>query len=319
MKEPNLEVNIAGIKMKNPVMAASGTFGYGTEYPEISKYKLNELGAIVLKSVTLNPRPGNSPIRIAETSAGMLNSIGLQNIGVKALIKEKLPELKSVGTNIIINIAGSTIDEYVETAKILGQAREEIAALEINISCPNVKKGGLAFGTDPEVIRELIGRVKEAADALAVIAKLTPNVTDVTAIARAAAEAGADAVSLINTVLGMAIDIQTKRPVLESNVGGLSGPAIKPIALRMIHQVSQAFKIEGIKIPIIGLGGIWDAEDALSLIIAGANAVQIGTANFYDPFVCHKVISGIKEFLIKERCSDINCLVGSLKPHSYGD
>ncbi|MBU0566449.1 dihydroorotate dehydrogenase [bacterium] len=315
MKEPNLEVNIAGIKMKNPVMAASGTFGYGTEYPEISKYKLDELGAIVLKSVTLNPRPGNPPVRIAETSAGMLNSIGLQNIGVEALIKEKLPELKSIGTNVIINIAGSTIDEYVEVAKIVSRVKE-VAGLEINISCPNVKKGGLAFGTDPEVIRELIGRVKEAAGTLAVIAKLTPNVTDVTLIARAAAEAGADAISLINTVLGMAIDIQTKRPVLESNTGGLSGPAIKPIALRMVYQVSQAFKEEGIKIPIIGLGGIWDAEDALSFIIAGANAIQIGTANFHDPFVCHKVISGIKEFLIKERCSDINCLVGSLEPHS---
>lgn len=314
MKEPSLEVNIAGIKMKNPVMAASGTFGYGTEYQEISKCRLNELGAIVLKSVTLNPREGNPPIRIAETSAGMLNSIGLQNIGVKALIKEKLPELKSIGTNIIINIAGSTIDEYVEVARIISQSKE-VAGLEVNISCPNVKKGGLAFGTDPEVIRELIGRVKEAAGSLPVIAKLTPNVTDITLIARAAARAGADAVSLINTILGMAIDIQTKKPVLESNVGGLSGPAIKPIALRMVYQVSQAFKEEGIKIPIIGLGGIWDAEDALSFIIAGANAVQIGTANFYDPFVCHKVISGMREFLVKERCEDINHLVGSLRPH----
>lgn len=318
MKEPNLEVNIAGIKMKNPVIAASGAFGYGTEYPQISKYKLDELGAIVLKSVTMNPRSGNSPVRIAETSAGMLNSIGLQNVGVDVLIEEELPKLRGCGTNIIINIAGSTIEEYVEVAKIVSQSKGEIAALEINISCPNVKKGGLAFGTDPEVIKELIGRVKEAAGSLPVIAKLTPNVTDMTLIARAAYEAGADTISLINTILGMAINIQTKRPVLESNVGGLSGPAIKPIALRMLYQVSQAFKKEGIKIPVIGLGGIWDDQDALEFIIAGANAIQIGTANFYDPFVCHKVISGMREFLVKERCEDINHLVGSLRPHSEG-
>lgn len=318
MKEPNLEVNIAGIKMKNPVIAASGAFGYGTEYPQISKYKLDELGAIVLKSVTMNPRSGNSQVRIAETSAGMLNSIGLQNVGVDVLIEEELPKLLGCGTNIIINIAGSTIEEYVEVAKIVSQSKGEIAALEINISCPNVKKGGLAFGTDPEVIKELIGRVKEAAGSLPVIAKLTPNVTDMTLIARAAYEAGADTISLINTILGMAINIQTKRPVLESNVGGLSGPAIKPIALRMLYQVSQAFKKEGIKIPVIGLGGIWDYQDALEFIISGANAIQIGTANFYDPFVCHKVISGMREFLVKERCEDINHLVGSLRPHSEG-
>lgn len=309
----NLAVDIAGIKMKNPVMTASGTFGYGSEYPEMSGYDINELGAIILKSVTLHPRSGNPPPRIVETAAGMLNSIGLQNIGVDELIKNELPRLQSFDTNIIVNIAGSTVKEYIEVTRILSQVKGTIAALEVNISCPNVKKGGMAFGTDPQVAAELIARIKEESNHLPIIVKLTPNVTDITIIAQAVYQAGADALSLINTLTGMAIDINTQRPLLATNIGGLSGPAIKPIALLKVHQVFQTFREQGIDIPIIGLGGIMSATDAIEFILAGAKAVAVGTANFYNPRVCHEIIQGMEDYLAKWGYQQIDQLVGGLK------
>lgn len=315
MKKPDLSVNIAGIKMKNPIMTASGTFGYGLEYTEIFKYNLNKLGAIVLKSITFEPRSGNPTPRIAETSAGMLNSIGLQNIGIDALIEKELPKLAGFDTNIIVNIAGSTIDEYVALTKRLNPLYGTIAGLEINISCPNVKQGGIAFGTDPQVAEELILRIKENAGNLPIIAKLTPNVTDITIIAKAVAKAGADAISLINTVTGMAIDINTQSPILATNTGGLSGPAIKPIAILKVHQVFQAFKKMGITIPIIGMGGIMDARDAIEFMITGANAIVIGTANFYNFDIYTELIEGLENYLRNKNYSDINQLVGSIKLH----
>lgn len=316
MEKPDLSVNIAGIKMKNPIMTASGTFGYGSEYTEIFNYTLNKLGAVVLKSITLEPRPGNPTPRITETAAGMLNSIGLQNIGVDALIEKELPKLAGFDTNIIVNIAGSTMDEYVAVTKRLNPLYGIIAGLEINISCPNVKQGGITFGTDPQVAEELILRIKENAGNLPVIAKLTPNVTDITIIAKAVAKAGADAISLINTVTGMAIDINTQSPILATNTGGLSGPAIKPIAILKVHQVFQAFKETGIIIPIIGMGGIMDARDAIEFMITGANAIAIGTANFYNFDIYTELIEGLENYLRNKNYSDVNQLVGSIKLHS---
>jgi dihydroorotate dehydrogenase (NAD+) catalytic subunit len=277
-------VDIAGIKMKNPVMVASGTFGYGEEYSEL--IDLNKLGAIVTKSVTLNPRPGNPPPRICETSAGMLNSIGLQNDGLKVFIEKQLPFLSKFDVPVIVNVAGETIDEYVEVSRALSR-EPKVRGIELNISCPNVKKGGMTFGIDPKATKELIEEVR-AATKLPLIAKLSPNVTDITVIAKAAVSAGADALSLINTVLGMAIDIKTKKPKLATVTGGLSGPAIKPIAIRMVWQVAQV-----VKVPIIGIGGIMTAEDAYEFLLAGASAVQIGTANFVDVEAPLKIIEGL--------------------------
>jgi len=277
-------VDIAGIKMKNPVMVASGTFGYGEEYSEL--IDLNKLGAIVTKSITLNPRAGNPPPRICETPAGMLNSIGLQNDGLKVFIEKQLPFLSKFDVPVIVNVAGETIDEYVEVSRTLSRELK-VRGIELNISCPNVKKGGMTFGIDPKATKELIEEVR-AATKLPLIAKLSPNVTDITVIAKAAVSAGADALSLINTVLGMAIDIKTKKPKLTTVTGGLSGPAIKPIAIRMVWQVAQA-----VKVPIIGIGGIMTAEDAYEFLLAGASAVQIGTANFIDAETPLKIIKGL--------------------------
>jgi len=298
---PNLAVNIAGIKMKNPVMVASGTFGYGEEYAEL--VDLNKLGAIVVKGITLEPQPGNPPPRIVETASGMLNAIGLENVGVERLINEKLPYLCQFETSVIVNIAGKSVDEYVKLAKRLNNLVE---GLEINISCPNVAKGGLQFGQDPTLTYEVINKVRQATN-LPLIAKLSPNVTDIKVMAKSAEKAGADAISLINTILGMAIDINSKRPILANITGGLSGPAIKPIALRMVYEVAKT-----VTIPIIGQGGIMTANDALEFIIAGATAVAVGTVNFVDPTASLKIIDGIENYLIENNIRDINELIGSL-------
>jgi dihydroorotate dehydrogenase (NAD+) catalytic subunit len=305
--KPNLEVEIDGIKLKNPVMTASGTFGYGEEFSPF--IDLDKLGAMVLKGITLKPKMGNPPSRIIETPSGMLNSIGLQNVGVEMLIKEKLPYLKKFNTPVIINISGDTIEEYVELARRLGGVSEEkgIAGLEVNISCPNVKKGGMVWGTDAKATYKIINNIRKTTS-LPLIIKLTPNVTDIKTIAQAAEEAGADALSLINTLLGMAVDIDSRKPKLANISGGLSGPAVKPVALWMVWQVFQT-----VNIPVIGIGGIIKVEDALEFIIAGARAIEIGTANFVNPRVTIEIIEGIEKYLIENNIKDVNELVGSMK------
>lgn len=305
--KPNLEVEIDGIKLKNPVMTASGTFGYGEEFSPF--IDLDKLGAMVLKGITLKPKMGNPPPRIIETPSGMLNSIGLQNVGVEMLIKEKLPYLKKFNTPVIINISGDTIEEYVELAKRLGGVSEEkgIAGLEVNISCPNVKKGGMVWGTDAKATYKIINNIRKTTS-LPLIIKLTPNVTDIKTIAQAAEEAGADALSLINTLLGMAVDIDSRKPKLANISGGLSGPAVKPVALWMVWQVFQT-----VNIPVIGIGGIIKVEDALEFTIAGARAIEIGTANFVNPRVTIEIIEGIEKYLIENNIKDVNELVGSMK------
>lgn len=303
-KRPNLAVEIAGIRMKNPVMPASGTFGYGEEYaPYID---LDGLGAIVSKGLSLKPKAGNPTPRIAETTSGMLNAIGLQNVGVEAFIEHKLPFLRKVNTPVIVNFFGNTLDDYGEIARRLSDI-PEIAGCELNISCPNVKQGGIVFGTDAKCAHEVVSLVRRHL-AKPLIVKLTPNVTDITVIARAVEEAGADAISCINTITGMSIDVRTRRPRLANRTGGLSGPAIRPIAVRLVHQVVQA-----VKIPVIGIGGISRAVDALEFLIVGAAAVQVGTANFVDPGVMPEIIAGIEEFLMEEGLDDIQQLIGSLK------
>jgi len=305
--KPNLEVEIAGIKLKNPVMTASGTFGYGEEFSPF--IDLDKLGAMVLKGIYLKPKMGNSPPRVIETPSGMLNSIGLQNVGVEMLIKEKLPYLQKFNTPVIINISGDTIEEYVELARRLGEISEEmgVAGLEVNISCPNVKKGGIIWGTDAQSTYKIINSIRKATS-LPLIVKLTPNVTDIKTIAQAAEEAGADALSLINTLVGMAVDIDSHKPKLANVSGGLSGPAVKPVALWLVWQVFQT-----VNIPVIGIGGIIKVEDALEFIIAGARAIEIGTANFVNPRVTIEIIEGIEKYLIENNIKDINELVGSMK------
>ena len=305
--KPNLEVEIAGTKLKNPIMTASGTFGYGQEYEPF--VDLNRLGAIILKGITLKPKKGNLPPRIIETPSGILNAIGLQNVGVEVLIKEKLPYLQKFNTPVIINISGETIEEYVKLARRLGEASRElrIVGLEVNISCPNVKKGGVAWGTDAKATYKIVSSIRKVTT-LPLIVKLTPNVTDIKIIAQAAEEAGADALSLINTLVGMAIDIDSRRPKLANISGGLSGPAVKPVALWMVWQVFQT-----VNIPIIGIGGIMKVEDALEFIIAGARAIQIGTANLVNPQVTMEIIEGMEKYLAENNIKDINELVGSIK------
>jgi len=305
--KPNLKVEIAGIKLKNPVMTASGTFGYGEEYAPF--VDLNRLGAIILKGITLKPKAGNPPPRVIETPSGMLNSIGLQNVGVEVLIKEKLPYLKKFNTPVIINISGDTMEEYVKLAGILGEVSAEmgVSGLEINISCPNVKKGGMAWGADAKETYKIISSIRKTT-VLPLIVKLTPNVTDIKTIAQAAEEAGADALSLINTLMGMVVDIDSRRPKLANVSGGLSGPAVKPMALWMVWQVFQT-----VSIPVIGIGGIIKVEDALEFIIAGARAIEIGTANFVNPRVTMEIIKGIEKYLIENSIKDVEKLVGSMK------
>ncbi len=301
---PDLSVNIAGIEMKNPVMTASGTFGYGEEYA--AYVDLNRLGAVVTKGLSARPRKGNPPPRICETPSGMLNAIGLENIGAEAFIKEKLPFLRKYDTKIILNIFGNTIEEYVEVAEIFNSV-DGISGLEVNISCPNVKEGGINFGTAPELTARVLGGVRNVTS-LPVIAKLSPNVTDITTFAKIAEDSGCNAVSLINTLVGMAVDIKTRRPVLANITGGLSGPAIKPVALKMVWQTAKA-----VKIPVIGIGGIMTAEDAIEFFLAGANAVQIGTANFVNPSATIDIIEGIEEYLSNSNISDINHIIGKLQ------
>ncbi|MCL6611238.1 MAG: dihydroorotate dehydrogenase [Peptococcaceae bacterium] len=297
----NFAVNIGGIRMKNPVTTASGTFGYGREYAGF--VDLNRLGAVVIKGVTLLPRPGNPTPRIAETPAGMLNSIGLENPGVEAVIEKHLPYLARFDVPVIVNIAGDTVDDYVKLASRLDKA-PGVAGLEVNISCPNVKKGGLAFGSDPDTAAGVIREVR-AATRLPLIAKLSPNVTDISAVAESVAGAGADAVSLINTLLGMVIDVNTGRPALASVMGGLSGPAVRPVAVRMVWQVYRA-----VNIPIIGMGGITCAEDALQFIMAGASAVAVGMASFVNPRATMEVLEGIEAYMRDNNVGDIKELIG---------
>lgn len=302
---PEMAVKIGRLKLKNPVMTASGTFGYGEEY---SGYiDLNKLGAIVVKGLSLKPRLGNPPPRIMETVGGMLNSVGLQNIGVDAFIEEKLPFLRKYDVAVIANIYGETYDEYKKVAKILSSAKG-VHALEVNISCPNVKNGGLSFGSDPKIAAR-VTRVVKAETSLPVIVKLTPNVTDITVIAEAVEKAGADAISLINTLTGMSVDLKTRKPHLKNITGGLSGPAIKPVALRMVWQVVQK-----VSVPVIGIGGIMTAQDALEFLMVGAKAVQIGTANFINPHATLEVIGGIKKYLAANQIKDINEIISSFQP-----
>jgi dihydroorotate dehydrogenase (NAD+) catalytic subunit len=299
-----MAVNIAGMKMKNPVMTASGTFGCGEEYADY--VDLNRLGGIVVKGLSLKPRLGNPPPRIMETAAGMLNAVGLQNVGVDAFIEEKLSFLRNYNVAVIANIYGESYTEYAQVAGKLSAA-PGVHALEVNVSCPNVKKGGLSFGADPKAAAEVTRCVK-AETHLPVIVKLTPNVTDITVIARAVEEAGADAVSLINTLTGMSIDLKNRTPHLKNITGGLSGPAIKPVALRMVWQVAQK-----VSIPVIGMGGIMTAEDALEFMVAGAKAVQIGTANFINPRATMEIIDGMRRYLQENKIKSIKDIVGSLR------
>jgi len=303
-KNIDLSVRLGRITLKNPVLVASGTFGYGEEYAEL--IDLNELGGIMVKAVTLEPREGNPPPRLAETPAGLLNAIGLENPGVEVFLKEKLPFLRGFQTAIIVNIAGEKEEEYLRLAERLNQAKG-ISALEVNISCPNVKEKGLIFGTDPEQTFSLVKKLGEITD-IPLIVKLTPNVTDITKIAQASQEAGAEALSLINTVLGMSIDVETRKPKLGNITGGLSGPAIRPIAVRMMWQTFQK-----VNLPLIGMGGITDAEDALEFILAGASAVAIGTANFIDPKTALEVIEGIKQYMQVKGIKNFKDLIGWLK------
>lgn len=297
----NLAVNIGGIKMKNPVTTASGTFGFGPEYGRI--IDLNRLGAIVVKGTTLSPREGNPTPRIAETPSGMLNAIGLQNPGVESFLREALPFLQNYDLPVIVNISGDTVEDYAILAGILDRAGG-VAGIEVNISCPNVKKGGLQFGSDPQSAAEVVRSVRQATS-LPVIAKLSPNVTSIVAVAEKVAGAGADALSMINTLLGMAIDIKARRPVLGNIMGGLSGPAVRPVAVRAVWQVYQA-----VKLPIIGMGGITCAADALEFIMAGASAVAVGTANFVNPRATVDVLEGIEYFMAENSITDIADIVG---------
>ncbi|MCM2264329.1 MAG: dihydroorotate dehydrogenase [Desulfuromonadales bacterium] len=303
VKRPNLAVNIAGIQLRNPVMPASGTFGYGEEYAAF--FDLKRLGAIITKGLSLNAKAGNPMPRIAETTSGMLNAIGLQNVGIDAFVAKKAPYYRGLDTPVIANFFGNTLDEYGEVARRLADV-PEVTGLELNISCPNVKQGGIVFGTDPRAAAEVVSLVRKQNDK-PLIVKLSPNVTDITVIARAVEEAGADAISCINTLTGMAIDIRTRKPKIANRTGGLSGPAIRPVAVRMVHQVVQA-----VKVPVIGIGGIMTASDALEFLIAGARAVQVGTANFVDPTAMLSIIDGIESFLVEEGLEDVNQVIGSL-------
>lgn len=302
---PKIAVNLGRLKLNNPVMTASGTFGYGEEYA--GYVDLNSLGAIVVKGLSFKPRLGNPPPRIMETTGGMLNSVGLQNIGVDAFIEEKLPFLRKYDVKVIANIYGETYDEYKKVARVLNSAKG-VHALEVNISCPNVKNGGLSFGSDPKIAARVTRAVKEETS-LPVIVKLTPNVTDIVMIAQAVEKAGADIISLINTLTGMSVDLKTRRPHLKNITGGLSGPAIKPVALRMVWQVVQK-----VSVPVIGIGGIMTAQDALEFLIVGAKAVQIGTANFINPGATIEIIDGIKNYLAVSKIKDINEIIGTFRP-----
>lgn len=293
-----------GLTIKNPVMAASGTFGYGEEYAPY--YDINRVGAVIVKGVSLEPRAGNPPPRIMETPCGMLNAIGLENPGVEIFIKEKLPFLREYNTAVIVNVFGETLDEYKRVAEIVSET-EGVHGLEINISCPNVNKGGIVFGTDPNMAYEITKEVKSATD-LPVIVKLTPNVTDICVIAESVQAAGADAISLINTLTGMSVDIDQRIPHLANITGGLSGPAIKPIALRMVWQVAKK-----VTVPVIGVGGITSARDAMEFLMVGARAVQIGTAHFINPHAAVNIVEGMADYFVEHEIRDVNEFIGTLR------
>lgn len=305
----NLQVKLGKLTLQNPVMVASGTFGYGEEYARV--IAVNRLGAIVTKSITLRPRAGNPPPRIWETASGMLNAIGLQNVGVEAFIRDKLPFLRSLtGPRIIVNLAGETMAEYVELARRLEDV-DGLDGIEINISCPNCERGGLEFGVDPKLTFEVVRRVRRVTRRF-LMPKLSPNVTNVVTIAKAAVEAGADALSLINTVVAIAVDARRRIPRISTVTAGLSGPAIKPIALRMVWQVHRALP----KIPVVGLGGIMTAEDAAEFLLCGASAVQVGTANFVSPKAPLEIVDGLGRYLKAQRIRQVRQLVGALRNHS---
>lgn len=299
----NTSVNIAGVTLKNPVMTASGTFGSGAEYGEF--VDLNRLGAVVTKGVANVPWPGNPTPRIAETYGGMINAIGLQNPGIDVFVERDIPFLKQFDTKVIVNVCGKSESDYCQVVERLGE--EPVDLLEINISCPNVKEGGIAFGQDPKAVEAITRSVKAVAKQ-PIIMKLSPNVTDITEMARAAEAGGADALSLINTLTGMKIDVQRQTFALANKTGGLSGPAVKPVAVRMVYQVAQA-----VKLPIIGMGGIATAEDALEFILAGATGVSVGTANFYQPTATIQVLEGIEAYMKEKGVEDINTLIGAVR------
>lgn len=299
----NLAVNFAGVSMKNPVTTASGTFGSGAEYGEY--VDLNRLGAVTTKGVANVPWPGNPTPRVCETYGGMLNAIGLQNPGIDVFIERDIPYLKQYDTNIIVNVCGKTPDEYIDVVRRL--AEEDVALLEINISCPNVKAGGIAFGQDPKQVEKITAQIKAVAKQ-PVIMKLSPNVTDITEMAKAAEAGGADAISLINTLTGMKIDIERQTFALANKTGGMSGPAVHPIAVRMVYQTAQA-----VKIPIIGMGGIETAEDAIEMMLAGATAVSVGTANFYNPYATVEIVEGIEAYMDRKGIKEISEIIGAVR------
>jgi dihydroorotate dehydrogenase (NAD+) catalytic subunit len=301
---PDLSVQLGGLRLRNPFVAASGCFGYGVEYADA--VDLTALGGVAVKGLFLEPREGHPPPRIVETPAGMLNAIGLQGVGARAFVADQLPTLRRLGATVIVNICGSTVAEYAEVARVLSDA-DGVAALELNISCPNIKEGGIEFGCSLTGTYDVVSAVREVTT-LPIMPKLTPNVTDVASFARAAEEAGADAVSLVNTFLAMAIDVETRHPRLTNVVGGLSGPAIRPIAVRMVWECHRA-----VKIPIFGMGGIASVEDAIEFIIAGATAVQVGTANFVDPFIWPKLVAGLEAYLERHGFARVTDLVGRLE------
>jgi len=303
----DLSVQIGSLTLKNPLVAASGCFGYGVEYADL--IDLSSLGAVAVKGLFLREREGHPAPRIVETPAGMLNAIGLQGIGVHRFVAEKLPELRARRATVIVNVCGTSIDEYAEVSRILSDA-EGVGAIELNISCPNIKEGGIQFGCSLTGTYDVVSAVRKVTN-LPILPKLTPNVTEVAPFAKAAEDAGADAVSLVNTFLAMVIDVETRRPKISNIVGGLSGPAIRPIAVRMVYECRQS-----VKIPIIGMGGIADARDALEFIIAGANAVQVGTANFADPLIWSKLLTGIRSYMERHEISRIADLVGTTDTRS---
>jgi len=301
MSELKLEVKIDRLTLRNPVMTASGTFGYGEEFTDF--IDLSRLGGIVVKGTTGERRQGNAYPRMAETPMGMLNAVGLQNVGVETFCKEVYPRIKGYDTNVIVNVSGSSIEEYCHVAEQINEL-ENIPAIELNISCPNVKKGGMGFGTNPDMASQVVAEVRKVYEKTLIV-KLTPNVTSVVEIAKAVEGAGADSVSLINTLLGMAVDVERRRPMLSTVTGGLSGPCVKPVAVRCVWQVAHA-----VKIPVIGLGGIRTAEDALEFLMAGAKAIEVGTANFMDPQVTVKIVEGLKEWSLRHKVEDINDIIG---------
>ena len=299
----NTAIQIGGITLKNPVMTASGTYGYGLEYSDF--IDLSKLGGIVVKGTTLNPRQGNPYPRMAETPSGMLNAVGLQNKGVEYFCSEIYPSIKDIDTHMIVNVSGSTVEDYMATAERIAEL-DKIPAIELNISCPNVKEGGMAFGVTCAGAAEVVRSVRKVYPKTLIV-KLSPNVTDITEIARAVEAEGADSISMINTLLGMAINVKSRKPILSTVTGGLSGPAVKPVALRMVWQTAKV-----VSIPIIGMGGISSCEDAIEFLIAGASAVQVGTYNFVDPTITTKIASGIEDYLVQNNMTDVSQLIGGL-------